>query len=184
MANYNKVILVGNLTRDPQLSYLPSNTPVCDAGLAVNRRWRGQDGQMQDETCVIDIRLYGQQAETFNQYMSKGRPVLVEGRLQFQQWTAQDGTKRSKHIVVVERFQFLGSRAEQAEYQPPPSPVPAGPGTSPSAPTGPVPSVPGYPTAGSPTGGAEALGPHEETSPSEEVPPAGPPALADDDVPF
>jgi len=109
MANYNRVILAGNLTRDPQLTVLPSNTPVCEFGLAVNRRWRGQDGQDRDETCFVDCRLYGAQAETFNQYMSKGRSALVEGRLRLDQWETQDGQKRSKLSVVVERFQFLGS---------------------------------------------------------------------------
>jgi single-strand DNA-binding protein len=118
VANYNKVILLGNLTRDPQLSFLPSNTPVCEFGLAINRRWRGQDGNMQDETCFVDCQLYGRQAETFNQYMSKGRPVLVEGRLRMRQWEAQDGQKRSKLTVVVERFQFVGpSRAAGPEQQ-------------------------------------------------------------------
>jgi len=119
MANYNKVILLGNLTRDPQLSYTVNNTAVCDFGLAVNRRWRGPDGNQREETCYIDCRLYGRQAETFSQYMAKGRPVLVEGRLQFQQWQAQDGSRRSKHIVIVERFQFLGAPAGAA--------APAGP---------------------------------------------------------
>jgi single-strand DNA-binding protein len=114
MANYNRVILAGNLTRDPQLSYLPSNTPVVDFGLAINRRWRDQSGQDRDETCYIDCRCYGQQAETFNQYMGKGRSVLVEGRLQFQQWDGQDGTRRSKHVVIVERFQFLGAPRGEA----------------------------------------------------------------------
>ena len=110
MANYNKVILVGNLTRDPQLSYLPSQTPVCEFGLAVNRRWRSQDGEQREDTCFIDCRLYGKQAETFNQYMAKGRPVLVEGRLQFDTWEGKDGSKRSKHRVNVQTFQFLGGR--------------------------------------------------------------------------
>ena len=90
MANYNKVILLGNLTRDPQLSYLPSQTPVCEFGLAVNRRWRGQDGQQKEDTCFIDCRCYGKQAETFNQYMNKGKPVLVEGRLQLDTWEGKD----------------------------------------------------------------------------------------------
>jgi len=107
MANYNKVILLGNLTRDPQMSYLPSQTPVVEFGLAVNRRWRGQDGQQREETCFVDCRSYGKQAETFNQYMSKGRPVLIEGRLQLDTWEGKDGVKRSKHRVFVERFQFI-----------------------------------------------------------------------------
>jgi single-strand DNA-binding protein len=109
MANFNKVILAGNLTRDPQLSYLPSNTPVCEFGMAINRKWKGQDGQMRDDTCFVDCRAYGRQAETFNQYMNKGKPVLVEGRLKFDQWEGKDGAKRSKLYVVVETFQFLGA---------------------------------------------------------------------------
>lgn len=108
MANYNKVILVGNLTRDPQVSYLPSQTPVAEFGLAVNRRWRGQDNQQKEETCFIDCRVYGKQAETFAKYLSKGKPVLVEGRLQFDTWEGKDGLKHSKHRIFVERFQFLG----------------------------------------------------------------------------
>ncbi len=108
MANFNKVLLIGNLTRDPQLSYLPSQTAVVEFGLAVNRRWTGKDGNRRDETCFIDCRAFGPQAETINKYLSKGRPVMVEGRLTFDQWTAQDGSKRSKHRVTVENFQFLG----------------------------------------------------------------------------
>lgn len=110
MASYNKVILMGNLTRDPQLSYLPSQTPVCEIGLAVNRRWRSQDGQQREDVCFIDCRSYGRQAEVLNQYMSKGRPILIEGRLQFDQWETQDGQKRSKHRVFIERFSFVGGQ--------------------------------------------------------------------------
>ncbi|MCK4601082.1 MAG: single-stranded DNA-binding protein, partial [Phycisphaerae bacterium] len=108
MANYNKVILMGNLTRDPQLSYLPSQTPVVEIGLAVNRKWKGQDGQKREEACFVDCRAYGKQAEVMNQYLSKGRPILIEGRLQLSSWEDKEGNKRSKLRVVVERFQFLG----------------------------------------------------------------------------
>ena len=111
MANFNKVLLIGNLTRDPQLSYLPSQTAVVDFGLAVNRRWRGKDGQDKNEVCFVDCRAFGKQAENINKYLSKGRQLLVEGRLTFDSWTAQDGTKRSRHRVTVENFQFLGSPA-------------------------------------------------------------------------
>jgi single-strand DNA-binding protein len=111
MANYNKVLLIGNLTRDPQLSYLPSQTAVVDFGLAVNRRWTGKDGQARESTCFIDCRAFAGQAETINKYLTKGRPVFVEGRLEYDTWTAQDGTKRSKHRVTVESFQFLGGNA-------------------------------------------------------------------------
>ncbi len=108
MANYNKVILAGNITRDPQLKYLPSQTAVCEFGLAINHRWRSQDGEQREDTCFIDCSVFGKQAETFNQYMSKGRSVLVEGRLRLDRWEDKDGQKRSKHHVSVQSFQFLG----------------------------------------------------------------------------
>ncbi len=109
MANFNKVLLIGNLTRDPQLSYLPSQTAVVEFGLAVNRVWTGKDGQKKEEVCFVDCRAFAGQAETINKYLSKGKQVLIEGRLKFDSWAAQDGSKRSKHSVVVENFQFLGS---------------------------------------------------------------------------
>ena len=109
MANFNKVLLMGNLTRDPQLSYTPSQTAVVDFGLAVNRRWTGRDGESKEETCFVDCQAFGRQAENINKYLTKGRGVFVEGRLTFNTWTAQDGTKRSKHRVTVENSQFLGA---------------------------------------------------------------------------
>ena len=119
MANFNKVLLMGNLTRDPQLSYLPSQTAVVEFGIAVNRKWTGQDGSDREEVCFVDCRAFGKMAENINKYLKKGRPLFVEGRLSFDSWTAQDGTKRSKHRVTVENFQFLGSpggaNAGQAE---------------------------------------------------------------------
>ncbi len=118
MANYNKVILVGNLTRDPQLSYLPSQMAVVEFGMAINRTWKGADGQKREEVCFVDVRAYGKPAETINHYMAKGQQILVEGRLSFQQWQAQDGSKRSKHIVVVENFQFMGGPAANREAEP------------------------------------------------------------------
>ena len=117
MANYNKVILVGNLTRDPRMSYLPNQTPVCDIGLAVNRRWRGQNGEQREETCFIDCRAYGKQAETINKYCAKGMPLLIEGHLKLDTWEAKDGTKRSKHRVSIERFQFLGGKQDSPQAQ-------------------------------------------------------------------
>ncbi len=108
MANYNRVILAGNLTRDPQLSYTPSNTPVCEFGMAINRRWRDRDGNQKDEVCFVDLTSYGRQAETINQYMKKGNPMLVEGRLRFRQWTSKEGQNRTRLDVVVENFTFLG----------------------------------------------------------------------------
>ncbi|MDD5063556.1 MAG: single-stranded DNA-binding protein [Phycisphaerae bacterium] len=114
MANFNKVLLMGNLTRDPQLSYTPSQTAVVDFGLAVNRKWKGQDGENKEETCFVDCRAFGRTAENINKYLTKGRPLFVEGRLTFDSWTAQDGTKRSKHRITVENFQFLGAPGGQA----------------------------------------------------------------------
>jgi len=117
MANFNKIFLMGNLTRDPQLSYLPSQTAVVDFGLAVNRRWKSREGEDRDETCFIDCRAFGRTAENINKYMSKGRPLFVEGRLTFDSWTSQDGTKRSKHRVTVENFQFLPGGQRQGAGQ-------------------------------------------------------------------
>lgn len=122
MANYNKVILAGNLTRDPQLSYTQSGTAVCQFGLAVNRRWRDKEGAQQEETCFVDLTAFGRQAETINQYMSKGRSLLVEGRLNLSQWTTPEGERRSKLKVIVENFQFLGGAREGAA---PPAAEPA-----------------------------------------------------------
>ena len=109
MANYNKIMLMGNMTRDPQLSYLPSSqTAVVEFGLAVNRKWTGKDGSKKEDTCFIDCRAFGKTAETINKYCNKGKPIFVEGRLTFDTWTAQDGSKHSKHRVTVETFQFIG----------------------------------------------------------------------------
>jgi len=107
MANFNKILLMGNLTRDPQLSYTPNQTPVVDFGLATNRKWTGQDGSQREETCFVDCRAFGRQAENINKYLSKGRLVFVEGTLTFDTWTAQDGTKRSRHRVTVQNVQFM-----------------------------------------------------------------------------
>jgi single-strand DNA-binding protein len=125
MANYNKLILLGNVTRDPQLSYLPSQTPVVEFGLAVNRRYRIAAGEQREETCFIDCRCMGKQAETFNQYVTKGKAVLLEGRLQFDQWESQDGQKRSKHRMFVENFQFISSGPGGQQRGPAPAGKPA-----------------------------------------------------------
>ncbi len=109
MASYNRVILAGNLTRDPQLSYTPSNTALCEFGMATNRRWRDRDGNQKDEVCYVDLNAYGRTGETINQYMRKGRAILVEGRLRFRQWTNKEGQNRSKLDVLVENFSFLDS---------------------------------------------------------------------------
>ncbi len=108
MSSFNKVILLGNVTRDPQLSYLPNQTPVVDFGLATNRKWTAQDGSQRDETCFVDCQMFGKRAEAINKYVKKGSPLFIEGRLKFESWQAQDGSKRSKLKVFVENFQFIG----------------------------------------------------------------------------
>ena len=110
-------MLIGNLTRDPQLSYTPSQTAVVDFGLATNRKWTAQDGSQREDTCFVDCRAFGKQAETINKYLTKGRSVFVEGRLTFDSWTGQDGVKRSKHRVTVENFQFLGGDRQGGQAQ-------------------------------------------------------------------
>lgn len=114
MSSFNRVILMGNLTRDPQLKYLPSGTAVCEFGLAVNRRYRDREGNQKEEVCFIDVTAFEKRGETINQYMSKGQPILIEGRLKLDTWTGQDGQKRSKHSVVVDNFQFVGGRRDQS----------------------------------------------------------------------
>ncbi len=156
MANFNRVILMGNLTRDPEVRYTPQGTPVATFGFAVNRRYRQGDEQ-REETCFVDIVAFGRQAELVGQYLSKGRGALVEGRLQHRTWEGEDGVKRSKHEVVAQSVTFLpqgggggGGRRPQAEE----------PDFGETPPSG-------------------------ETPLSGETPPSGePPSSTDDDIPF
>ncbi len=116
MANFNRIILAGNLTRDPELSYTASNTPVCKFGLAVNRTWNDrQTNTKREETMFVDCTAWSKTGEVINQYLRKGRPILVEGRLQYDTWTSPEGQKRSKHYVVVDNFQFLGGPRDGGE---------------------------------------------------------------------
>ena len=110
MANLNKVMLIGNLTRDPELRYLQNGTAVCDLGLAINRKWKAASGEMKEEVVFVDVTAWGKQAETISEYLQKGRAIFVEGRLKLDQWTNQQGQKQSKLNVVMENFQFLDSR--------------------------------------------------------------------------
>ncbi|QDU37110.1 Single-stranded DNA-binding protein [Maioricimonas rarisocia] len=114
MANYNKVILVGNLTRDPEVRYTPSGTAVAEVGLAVNRTWFDrQSNEKKEETTFVDVTLWGRQAEVAGEYLSRGRSVLIEGRLQLDTWEDREtGKKRSKLKVVGENMQMLGGRGE------------------------------------------------------------------------
>ena len=111
MANFNKVLLVGNLTRDPELKSTPSNQSVAQIGLAVNRNYQTKDGEKREETTFVDCEAWGRTAEVMCQYLAKGRPVLVEGRLKLDQWQDKDGNNRSKLKVVIENFQFVDSRS-------------------------------------------------------------------------
>ena len=138
MASYNKIILVGRLTRNPQLSQLPSGSSVCEIGLAVNNRWRDKEGQQREDVCFVDCRVFGKQAETLNQYMSKGRQLLVEGRLELDQWEAPDGSKRSKHRVMIQTFQFLDGQSDQEKPQAPQAAQPKAAPESWPAPLGPA----------------------------------------------
>ncbi|HPP53659.1 MAG TPA: single-stranded DNA-binding protein [Thermoguttaceae bacterium] len=110
MASYNRVILIGNLTRDPELRYIPSGTPVVEFGLAVSNRRQTSSGEWVDEPVFVDITLWQRQAEIASEYLTKGSPVLIEGRLKMDTWTTSDGQKRSKLRVVGERMQLLGTR--------------------------------------------------------------------------
>ena len=127
MASFNRVILVGNLTRDPEVRYTPSGTAVTDVGLAVNRTWFDkQANERREETTFVDVTLWGRQAEVAGEYLSKGRSVLIEGRLQLDQWEDREsGQKRSRLRVVGENMTMLGGRADsprggrsQDGYQP------------------------------------------------------------------
>lgn len=112
MANYNKVILLGNLTRDPELRYTPKGLAIAKLGLAVKRSWRdANSGELKEEVTFVDIDAFGKQAETLGQYMKKGRPLMVEGRLRLDTWEdKQTNQKRSRLGVVLEAFQFLDSK--------------------------------------------------------------------------
>jgi single-strand DNA-binding protein len=118
MSSFNKVILLGNLTRDPQLSFLPSNTPVVELGMAVNRTFKKQDGSKGEEVCFVDCQMFGKRAEVINKYVHKGDQLLVEGRLKLDQWDAQDGSKRSKLRVMIESFEFMSKLDGKSEGQP------------------------------------------------------------------
>ena len=111
MSNFNQVILMGNLTRSPELSYLLNKTAVVDFGLAVNRSFKKADGAKHEETCFVDCKMFGSRAEVVNKYFSKGSSILVVGYLKFEQWE-KDGARHSKLRVIVERFEFIGKKPD------------------------------------------------------------------------
>lgn len=124
MASFNKIILLGNVTRDPQLSYLPSQTPVVEVGLAVNRKFKKQDGSQGEEVCFVTAKMFGKRAEVINKYVKKGDPLFVEGRLKFESWKAQDGTNRSKHEIMIENFELMGKPGGQTKTPDAPPAIP------------------------------------------------------------
>ena len=157
MASFNKVILMGNLTRDPELRYTPKGTAIAKIGLAVNRVWTNEAGEKKEEVTFVDVDVFGRTAENVGQYMRKGRPILIEGRLKLDQWDdKQTGQKKSKMGVVAETVQFLGSAPGAGEG--------GGGSSAPAAPRAPRPA---------PAASAPAAEPLEGDGPPES-----------DDVPF
>ncbi len=191
MASYNKVILMGNLTRDPQLRYLPSQTAIVEFGLACNRKFRTQSGEDREEVTFVDCSAFAKTAELINQYFTKGKPIFVEGRLKYDQWEDKNGGgKRNKLTVHVDNFQFIGGRDGGAQGGAPsgggegyeggqdaPQSYNRGPARPPQqnrAPTGPA-------------GGAPRPAPPPRSAPQQ--PPAEQPfgdeeTFKDDDIPF
>ena len=141
MANLNRVFLAGNLTRDPEVRYTPAGTAVTDLGLAVNDTYKTKTGETKETTTFVDIVVWGRQAETCGEYLSKGSPILMEGRLQLEQWQTESGEKRSRLRVHADRVQFLGRPKKSGEVGDSPapekkadkaaSPVPAAEGSAP-----------------------------------------------------
>ncbi len=161
MASLNKVILLGNLTRDPELRYTPNGTPVSSFGMAINRRYR-QGEEWRDEVCYVDIVTFGRQAETVGEYLSKGNLAMIEGRLQWRSWETEDGQKRSKHEVVANNVQFMPRMQNDGS---------GGAG--------------GYSGSGSSGGYGSGRGGEPYTPPSRDtMPPSDIPMPEDDDIPF
>ena len=109
---YNKVVMVGNLTRDIELRYMPNGSALAKSTIATSHKYKTQTGEQKDEVCFLDFNMFGRSAEVANQYLRKGSKVLLEGRLVFEQWTAQDGTNRSKHALRVDTMKMLDSKAD------------------------------------------------------------------------
>lgn len=114
MASYNRVLLIGNVTREPELKFLQSGVPVCNFGLAMNEQFTDKDGNKQETACFVDCEIWNKQAEVLSEYVSKGDPLFIEGALKFEQWETEDGAKRSRLLVRVTRFQFLKPRDADA----------------------------------------------------------------------
>ena len=113
MASLNKVFLMGNLTRDPELRYTPTGLAVASFGIAINRAWTAKSGEQKEDVCYVEINVFGRRAEVVGEYFSKGNPIFIEGRLQFNQWETKDGQKRSTLRVVADNFQFIGGSTKR-----------------------------------------------------------------------
>ncbi|MEA2018678.1 MAG: single-stranded DNA-binding protein [Campylobacterota bacterium] len=109
---YNKVIMIGNLTRDIELKYLPSGSAIAKGAIATSHKYKMQNGEQKEEVCFLDFTVFGKAGEVLNQYVRKGSKVMLEGRLIFEQWQAQDGTNRNRHTLRVDEFKFLDSKAD------------------------------------------------------------------------
>ena len=130
MTGFNRVVLMGNLTRDPELRHIPSGTSVADLGLALNERYRNKNGEVAEKTCFVDIVTWEKQAENCCKYLTKGSPILVEGSLQLDQWKSDDGQNRSRLRVKASKVQFLsGNPAKHGEHSATTSPMPKPSGT-------------------------------------------------------
>ncbi|UJS16332.1 MAG: single-stranded DNA-binding protein [Candidatus Jettenia sp.] len=115
MASLNKVFLMGNLTRDPELRYTPAGLAVASFGIAINSAWTAKSGEKKEEVCYVDINIFGRRAEVVGEYFSKGNPIFIEGRLQFNQWETKEGQKRNTLRVVADNFQFIGGLTKRPE---------------------------------------------------------------------
>jgi single-strand DNA-binding protein len=120
MANLNKVFLMGNLTRDPELRYTPSGSPVCEFGMAINRTYKTGSGEQREEVCFVDVVMWGRRGVVISEYMTKGRPIFIEGRLQYDSWETAEG-RRSRLRVVADNFELIGGRGQGGEGERPPA---------------------------------------------------------------
>lgn len=116
MSSFNKVLLLGRLTRDPELRVTPNGINICKFSIAVSRKFKASDGSMKEETTFVDIDTFGKQAEVIAKFFSKGKPIFIEGRLKLDQWDSPTGEKRSKLGVVLENFQFIGAKEDASEF--------------------------------------------------------------------
>ena len=119
MASLNKVLLIGNLTRDPEVRMLPSGRSVCKFGLAMNRNFKDAEGNRREETTFVDVESFGPSGEALARFFTKGKPIFVEGRLKLDQWESQTGEKRSRLLVELDNWEFVGSRQDSYDNQPP-----------------------------------------------------------------